>query len=99
MSAIPVRRSGQFNSWMFKLRDSRARARIEIRLGRVERGLLGDVRPVGDGVSEMRIDYGPGYRLYFASHGAEMILLLCAGDKSTQSRDIAEAKELALRLP
>jgi putative addiction module killer protein len=82
-----------FREWFDRLRDRQAQARIQIRLGRLERGLLGDVEPCGEGVSELRIDWGPGYRVYFAQHGQELILLLCGGDKRTQSTDIRKAKE------
>ena len=71
------------------------RARIQMRLDRIERGLLGDVKPVGESVSEMRIDYGPGYRVYFVQRGQTMVILLCGGDKGTQSRDISAAKAMA----
>jgi putative addiction module killer protein len=77
------------------LRDDQARGRILKRVDRAKKGNLGDVGPVGEGVSEMRIHYGPGYRLYFVNRGAELIILLCGGDKSGQSDDIEEAKRLA----
>jgi putative addiction module killer protein len=83
---IPLR------DWLTALRDVRARARIRVRLNHVRLGNFGDARPVGDGVSELRIPYGPGYRVYVASAGSTVVLLLCGGDKSTQSRDIARAK-------
>lgn len=84
--------------WMKSLRDVRARARIVERLDRVSQGNLGDVAAVGDGVSELRIHYGPGYRVYFVRRGATVILLLCGGDKSTQKRDIAAARAMAVEL-
>jgi len=90
-----VRRTDVFIDWLTNLRDRRAAARIAARILRLEDGNLGDVKPVGEGVSEMRINYGPGYRVYFMQAGRTVILLLCGGDKSTQARDIAEAKKLA----
>ena len=81
--------------WFRKLRDTQARARIDLRIRRVTLGNLGDVRPVGEGVSELRIDYGPGYRVYFKQHGSTVILLLGGGDKSTKRADIKLAKQLA----
>lgn len=77
------------------MRDLRARIAIARRIDRAAAGNLGDVKPVGEGVSEMRVDVGPGYRLYFTRRGEMLILLLCGGDKSSQSRDIALAKRLA----
>ena len=88
-------KSETFDSWLKGLRDKRAAARINARLRRVPLGNLGDVAPVGDGVSEMRIFYGPGYRIYFVQEGQVLIVLLCGGDKSTQKKDIKRAKELA----
>ena len=79
---------------MSKLRDFRAKARILFRLTQVEEGNLGDYKSVGDGILEMRIDYGPGYRLYFVRNGDTVVILLIGGDKSTQDRDIEEAKEI-----
>jgi putative addiction module killer protein len=90
-----VRQTTRFATWLAGLRDERARARILKRIDRAQAGNLGDVGPVGEGVSEMRIFYGPGYRVYFVQRGQELVLLLCGGDKSTQSEDIEEAKELA----
>ncbi len=90
-----VRQTTRFATWLAALRDERARARILKRLDRARDGNLGDVGPVGSGVSEMRIFYGPGYRVYFAQRGSELIVLLCGGDKSTQDADIQEAKALA----
>ncbi len=87
-----------YRKWEQKLRDKRARAAIAARLTRLSYGLTGDVEPVGDGVSELRIHYGPGYRLYITWRGKELIILLCGGDKSSQSRDIALAKRLAREL-
>lgn len=90
-----VFRTREFMDWLTALRDLEAVSRISLRLKRVESGLLGDVRPVGGGVSEMRIDYGPGYRIYFEQRGPVLILLLCGGDKGSQSRDIKRAKDIA----
>jgi len=77
------------------LRDRHAAARVQARIDRLAFGNPGDVKPVGSGISEMRIDYGPGYRVYFMKRGAVIIVLLCGGDKTTQQADIEEAKELA----
>ena len=87
-----------FAAWLTRLRDVIARARIAARIRRLAFGNPGDVRPVGEGVSELRIDHGPGYRVYFVQHGAVLIVLLCGGDKSSQPRDISAAKDLARRL-
>ena len=84
-----------FHRWLHNLGDKRAFDRINARLTQVELGNFGDTVPVGDGVSEMRIHYGPGYRLYYIRRGNRVIVLLCGGDKSTQSRDIRRAKRLA----
>lgn len=92
---IEVRQTTRFATWLAGLRDDRARARILKRLDRAQAGNLGDVAPVGEGVSEMRIFYGPGYRVYFLPRGSELIVLLCGGDKATQAADIEEAKALA----
>lgn len=92
---IEVRQTPAFAQWLDSLRDRAAVARINIRLRRLSLGNPGDVRPVGAGVSELRIDYGPGYRIYFIHRGPETVVLLCGGDKSTQDRDIGRAKELA----
>jgi putative addiction module killer protein len=88
-------RSSVFEAWLTKLADHRAKARIVARLTSAGLGNLGDCRSVGEGVSEMRIDSGPGYRLYFIRAGQRLIVLLCAGDKSTQRRDIERAKRMA----
>jgi putative addiction module killer protein len=92
---IEIRQTAVFAKWLDDLRDLNARQRIVVRIRRLSLGNAGDVRPVGDGVSEMRIDYGPGYRVYFAARGKTLALLLCGGDKRTQKRDIAAAKALA----
>ena len=90
-----ILRSATFDRWMRRLRDRRAVARIVARLLAVEDGHLGDVRPVGGGVSEMRIHHGPGYRVYYITRGTEVIVLLCGGDKDSQRRDIERAKRMA----
>ena len=81
-----------FSEWLENLRDRTAIARIRIRLGRVRLGNFGNIRPVGDGVSELKVDHGPGYRVYYAMSGKAVVLLLIGDDKSTQSKDIATAK-------
>jgi putative addiction module killer protein len=92
---IEVRETDVFAEWFATLRDREARARITVRIRRLSLGNPGDVKPVGSGVSEMRIDYGPGYRLYFVRRGAAVVVLLCGGNKRNQDRDIALALELA----
>lgn len=84
-----------FDAWLRGLRDRQVVARINARLRHASAGNLGDVAPVGDGVSEMRLFYGPGYRLYFIRRGVALVVLLCGGDKTTQARDIARAKALS----
>ena len=86
-----------FDRWYDGLRDRQGRARIAARLRRVELGNFGDVKPVGSGVSELRIDYGPGYRVYLTQRGLEVVILLAGGDKRTQSKDIEAAIEMAKR--
>jgi putative addiction module killer protein len=90
-----LKQTAEFRKWERKLKDERVRAIIAARLFRVANGLAGDVSPVGSGVSELRIHHGPGYRIYFKQQGVEIIVLLCGGDKSTQTRDIQQAKRLA----
>lgn len=92
---IEIRETEAFSIWLRALRDPEARARIAARVRRLAFGNPGDVRPVGEGVSELRIHYGSGYRVYFVQRGAIWILLLCGGSKSTQQRDIEKAKRLA----
>ena len=92
---IEFKQTEIFRKWRLKLKDPRTRAILASRLDRLAFGNAGDVKPVGQGVSELRIDFGPGYRVYFIRHGREIILLLCGGDKSTQPRDIETAKRLA----
>ena len=90
-----IKQTATFRTWESKLKDRRAKAAISARIIRVANGLMGDVSPVGQGVSELRIHYGPGYRVYFQQRGDELVILLCGGDKATQSRDIETAKTLA----
>jgi putative addiction module killer protein len=92
---IEIRQTERFARWFGSLRDGQARMRIQARIRRLSVGNPGDVRPVGEGVSEMRIDYGPGYRVYFARRGELLIVLLAGGDKRTQERDIVIAREMA----
>lgn len=92
---IEVLTSATFDRWLRKLHDRRAAARVLVRVNRLAGGNPGDVRPIGHGVSEMRIDYGPGYRIYFLRSGNQLILLLTGGDKSTQDADIRTAHGIA----
>ena len=92
---VEVIRSATFDRWLMGLRDRRAVARIAARLDRLASGNRGDAEPVGEGVSELRIHYGPGYRVYLLQRGPVLIVLLCGGDKSSQERDITQAKALA----
>jgi putative addiction module killer protein len=92
---LELRESELFKTWRADISDLRARAAIAARLTRLAAGLAGDAKPVGGGISELRVHYGPGYRIYFHRHGRTLILLLCGGDKSTQSKDIAKAKRLS----
>jgi putative addiction module killer protein len=91
---LTIRQTTIYEAWFAGLRDERARARIDVRIKRLALGNARDVKPVGEGVSELRIDYGPGYRVYFAQRGSEIVLHLCGGDKRTQDRDIREAQSL-----
>ena len=95
---IEVRTTNIFNRWFEGLRDRRAKARIQARIDRLEMGHFGDVAPVGEGVSELRIFYGKGYRVYFVQQGSVVVILLSGGDKSTQSSDIKQAKQIAEQL-
>ena len=95
MRMVEIRQTDVYARWLEKLRDQQAKARIAVRIRRLSLGNPGDVRPVGGGVSELRIDYGPGYRVYFLKQGATLVILLAGGDKSSQSQDIAEARNLA----
>ena len=92
---IEIRQTETYADWFDSLRDRKARARIDVRIRRLSLGNPGDVRPIGSGVSELRIDYGPGYRVYFVQRGPMVIILLAGGDKRTQERDIKKALELA----
>jgi putative addiction module killer protein len=95
---LEIRRTEEFSRWIEDLRDTRAKAKILVRIDRLEMGNPGDVRPVGSGVSEMRIHYGPGYRVYFVQRGATLVILLCGGDKNSQAADIHQAIRLAEEL-
>jgi len=95
---IEIRKTAIFAKWLDDLRDIHARARIQVRIERLAAGNPGDVKPVGDGVSELRIDYGPGYRVYFTKHGSEIVIRLVGGDKRTQTADIKTALRLARNL-
>jgi len=92
---LEVLKSATFETWFSRLRDTKAQARINARIRGLSLGNAGDVKPVGSGVSEMRIDYGPGYRVYYAQRGSALILLLCGGDKRTQDADIKRAIAIA----
>ena len=92
---IQIQQTETYAKWFAGLRDRVARARIDIRIRRLSLGTAGDTKPVGEGISEMRVDYGPGYRVYFIQRGEVLIVLLAGGDKSTQNRDIRNAKALA----
>ncbi|MCY0094431.1 type II toxin-antitoxin system RelE/ParE family toxin [Hoeflea ulvae] len=95
---IEVRQTEVFAKWLGKLRDSQAKARILIRIRRMTLGNPGDIKPVGQGVSELRVDYGPGYRIYVAMKNERLVVLLCGGDKSRQQADIKMAWKLAKEL-
>jgi putative addiction module killer protein len=98
LRVIEVRQTAAFSVWLGGLRDANAQLRIATRIRRLEEGNAGDAKSVGEGVSEMRIDYGPGYRLYFTQQGRTLVILLCGGDKRTQPADIAKAKQMAKEL-
>lgn len=95
---LEVRKTAQFTKWFKSLKDRRARARSLARIDRLATGHFGDVAPVGEGVSELRIFYGPGYRVYFIQRSPVVVILLSGGDKSSQSADVAKAKEIARQL-
>src|SRR6266571_3654521 len=95
---IEVREAETYLRWFARLNDRTARARVLIRIRRLSLGNPGDVKSVGEGISEMRIDYGPGYRVYFTQRGKTLVILLAGGDKSTQTKDIQTAKQLARNL-
>jgi putative addiction module killer protein len=92
---VEIRKTELFAKWIDNLRDVQAKGRVLVRIERLASGNAGAVKPVGDGISEMRIDYGPGYRVYFTKHGSELIILLAGGDKGSQSADIKVALHLA----
>ncbi|MEI6758678.1 MAG: type II toxin-antitoxin system RelE/ParE family toxin [Chlorobium sp.] len=95
---LEIRKTNHFAKWIDSLQDIRARARVQARIERLAMGNPGDVKPVGEGISEMRIDYGPGYRVYYIQDKRTVIILLAGGDKSTQARDIKTALHLAQNL-
>ena len=95
---MEIRQTEVFSKWLRGLRDRLARVRIQARIDRMRAGNVGDVKPVGEGISEMRIHYGPGYRVYFTRRGSRLIVLLAGGDKSSQPDDIRKAIELAKEL-
>ena len=95
---VAIRKTEVYARWLDGLRDIQARARVLVRIERLAAGNAGDVRPVGEGVSEMRIDYGPGYRVYYTKRGREVVVLLAGGDKRTQATDIKTALRLARNL-
>jgi putative addiction module killer protein len=92
---MKIRQTTTYKKWFDGLRDRRAQKYIVSRIERLERGLIGDVKPIGEGVSELRLHYGPGYRIYLTQQGEEWVLLLCGGAKNDQARDIKIAKKLA----
>ena len=92
---IEIRQTKVSKKWFPKLQDRQARARIEVRIRRLSLGNPGDIRPVGEGISEMRIDHGPGYRIYYVQREQQLVILLAGGDKDSQDRDIQTAKDLA----
>ena len=95
---MEVRKTKVFTKWFNGLKDPRAKARVLVRIDRLEMGHFGDIAPVGEGVSELRIFYGPGYRVYFVQKSSVLVILLSGGDKSSQQSDIARAKDLAKQL-
>jgi putative addiction module killer protein len=95
---IDVRKTEEFDDWLSAFKDYKAGAKIAARVERLALGNPGDVKPVGEGISEMRIPYGPGYRVYYTQAGKEVVLLLCGGDKATQDKDIKRAREIAAEL-
>ena len=95
---LEIRQTEEYSRWFKSLRDRQARARINVRIRRLSLGNPGDVKPAGGGVSELRIDYGPGYRVYFVQQGQALVILLAGGDKHTQDQDIKYARELAQKL-
>jgi putative addiction module killer protein len=96
--AIKIRHTAVYRIWYKNLPDIRARVRIDLRLNALQRGTFGDHRSVGDGVFELRIDYGPGYRIYYTMADREIVVLLCGGDKRTQDEDLAKARDILREL-
>ena len=92
---LEVRRTAEFIDWLLELRDVAARVRIAKRIDRIAQGNFGDAKSVGDGVSELRFTFGPGYRVYYTRHGDVVVILLCGGDKASQGEDIERAKTMA----
>lgn len=92
---VEVRQTDEFSTWLTDIRDREARSRILVRIRRVSLGNLGDIKSIGDGLSELRVNYGPGYRIYLVQRGRELVVLLAGGDKRTQTRDIERARRLA----
>ncbi len=92
---MEIRKTDLFAAWLDALRDIHARARVQARIERMATGNFGDMKSVGEGISELRIDYGPGFRIYFTKRGSQLIILLVGGDKSSQRRDIQTAQRLA----
>jgi putative addiction module killer protein len=92
---IEIRKTDVFAAWLDGLRDMQARLRVLVRIERLAGGNPGDVKPIGEGLSELRIDYGPGYRVYFTQRGSELVILLAGGSKSSQAKDIQTALALA----
>jgi putative addiction module killer protein len=95
---LTVRETEEFSRWLKALRDTKAKAKILVRIQRLATGNPGDVKPVGEGISELRIHHGAGYRIYYVQRGEELIILLCGGDKDSQDKDIAKAKEITSEL-
>jgi len=94
MYMIEIRETAVYKKWFEALKDKKAKARIDVRIRRISLGNFGDVKPVGKGISELKIDYGPGYRVYFMKQENIIVILLCGGDKSTQPKDIQKAQDL-----
>jgi len=92
---VEVRQTDAFSQWLRSLRDAKGQYAVAKRIARMQSGLMGDVQPVGEGVSEARLDVGPGYRLYFVQRGKALVFLLCGGDKASQVQDIKRAKQIA----